>query len=615
MNDNEIQVIVSLKDRISKEMRGLGSGIRKLTTEFKSLAQSGIKTATVALIGLGFAMRGFINESAKFEQFKKQFEAFTGSAREAEKVFQRVLNFASKTPFTVSQITQASTILMPLEQMGFTLEELLTASGNLAGSFNLELSESALNLSKAFTAGIGSAELLRDRGVRSFIELRNGIDLTKVSQEELQKILMETFTTGSLSQGMAKLSVVYSGISSNLGDSVTNLKVAIGDIVTQSPAFLALLTTMSQKFQGLTTDINDNRSRYQDMLEVWVTNTIEAGRFISKVVEGTKFIFMAVINEIERRFTSFSNTIKKLQRFVEMDKEKKAELTAEIEKNNEKLKENESALEDQMLAIAKLDGHYDSLLEAFKNNKKEIVDNQQKLQDLSEEMAKAGEEAKKLKDDAKSMFGEHFDEWVKDTQEKALTMEQVATTALDGIADATASSLRQSIEEGKSFTETFKNMMKNMLFDIAEDIMRSGIRELLGSVLGGVLGGGASQGGGGIGGVIAKGAGSFFSSLLGSFFHDGGVVGIGPRFHDGGGFLRHDERQAVLQTGERVLSREEVANGAGGGAKNITYNINAIDAKSFADYIRTNKEPIIQVVNEDITRDGQTRANIKRFGK
>lgn len=73
-------------------------------------------------------------------------------------------------------------------------------------------------------------------------------------------------------------------------------------------------------------------------------------------------------------------------------------------------------------------------------------------------------------------------------------------------------------------------------------------------------------------------------------FHDGGWI---PRFHGGGGFLAADERPAILQTGERVLSRREVsrmggrsgvdslAGGNGGRSQGgHTFNVYAFDAQS-----------------------------------
>ena len=56
-----------------------------------------------------------------------------------------------------------------------------------------------------------------------------------------------------------------------------------------------------------------------------------------------------------------------------------------------------------------------------------------------------------------------------------------------------------------------------------------------------------------------------------------------PRMHSGGwAGLRPDEVPAILQRGERVLSRREAAGyGNGGNGGNVTVNINARDAESF----------------------------------
>jgi hypothetical protein len=78
-------------------------------------------------------------------------------------------------------------------------------------------------------------------------------------------------------------------------------------------------------------------------------------------------------------------------------------------------------------------------------------------------------------------------------------------------------------------------------------------------VLGSLFGGGASTGT--IGGT---------AGILPAIYHSGGLVGdaaprrlvpldifrTAPRFHDGA-FLKSDEVPAILQRGERVLSREE----------------------------------------------------------
>lgn len=118
-----------------------------------------------------------------------------------------------------------------------------------------------------------------------------------------------------------------------------------------------------------------------------------------------------------------------------------------------------------------------------------------------------------------------------------------------------------------------------------------------GGILGmikGLFGGGAGGAGGagaGAGGGMSGGLGAIFGSILANVAHTGWDVGRGgqpmrqlpasiflsaPRLHQG---LEPDEFPAVLQRGERVQSRREVARGGGRGPIHIT--VNTPDADSF----------------------------------
>ncbi len=104
----------------------------------------------------------------------------------------------------------------------------------------------------------------------------------------------------------------------------------------------------------------------------------------------------------------------------------------------------------------------------------------------------------------------------------------------------------------------FAALANSILADITRIALRSAILGPLAASLGGALGGGASGGGG----------------LLAGILHDGGRVGDpaparlvpaalfagAPRMHSGGwAGLRPDEVPAILQRGERVLSRADLA--------------------------------------------------------
>src|SRR5690606_8146959 len=123
----------------------------------------------------------------------------------------------------------------------------------------------------------------------------------------------------------------------------------------------------------------------------------------------------------------------------------------------------------------------------------------------------------------------------------------------------------------------FRDLVTSLIADLAKLAARKFILGPIANALSGALGG--------IGG-----AGGIFANIL----HAGGMVGAAgpsrmvpamafaaaPRMHSGGvAGLRHDEVPAILQRGERVLSRREAQSYGSGGTVNVT--IMARDAESF----------------------------------
>ena len=124
----------------------------------------------------------------------------------------------------------------------------------------------------------------------------------------------------------------------------------------------------------------------------------------------------------------------------------------------------------------------------------------------------------------------------------------------------------------------FRDLVTSMIADLAKLAARRFILGPIATALSGALGG----------------AGGIFANIL----HAGGMVGApgpgrmvpamafagAPRMHSGGwAGIKPDEVPAILQRGERVLSRREAAGyGQGqGAAPNISVTINARDAESF----------------------------------
>lgn len=173
--------------------------------------------------------------------------------------------------------------------------------------------------------------------------------------------------------------------------------------------------------------------------------------------------------------------------------------------------------------------------------------------------------------------------------ERALTGWQAVTAALSDyasrareiggdIGQSLVSAFQSAEDAVGEFVKTgklnFRDLVTSLIVDLAKLAARQFILGPIANALSGALGG----------------AGGIFANIL----HAGGMVGssgpsrivpamafaAAPRMHSGGAVgLRHDEVPAILQRGERVLSRREAQSyGTGGG---INVNIMARDAESF----------------------------------
>jgi len=162
-----------------------------------------------------------------------------------------------------------------------------------------------------------------------------------------------------------------------------------------------------------------------------------------------------------------------------------------------------------------------------------------------------------------------------------------------------------------SLLQTFTNMLADMVakWIMNQAMMESGsmTRNLLSLAIG--VTGSVGSSGGTPSGMNSLGSYNMGGSTAGyaSYFHSGGIVGESysptrmlpayafaeaPRYHNG---LSTDEFPAILQRGERVLSRKEVAQGGGNISFNIPMTINAlgkIKAAQISDLRNTVEEAV-----------------------
>ncbi len=239
MTNAELKIIMRLKDEVTKKvtsiqgrMRQAGEAIKKNWVPITAAVLGtvyALKKLTTAFVN---ANKELIKVSAKFEKWQIQMEAFTETTALAKEKLQELIDFSVRTPFTPEEVLDVSALLLPLEQAGYKLKDLLTMAGNIAATYPMTFREAALNLNKSLSAGMGAARLFYEQGVRSHMQTISGIkDLTKVSQAELAKIFYDIYVDPSspLARGMEKLSLTYEGLMSTIQGEWMLFKKAVSE--------------------------------------------------------------------------------------------------------------------------------------------------------------------------------------------------------------------------------------------------------------------------------------------------------------------------------------------------------------------------------------------------
>ena len=180
----------------------------------------------------------------------------------------------------------------------------------------------------------------------------------------------------------------------------------------------------------------------------------------------------------------------------------------------------------------------------------------------------AAEEAKPATEDTATGW-KAVTEALSDYAKKAKDIGADIGQALVGAFQSAEDAIGEFVKTGKL---DFRDLVTSLLADLSKLAARRFLLGPIANALSGALGG----------------AGGIFASIM----HTGGIVGAGspsrtvpalafagaPRMHSGGMVgLRHDEVPAILQRGERVLSRREAQDYG----KGVTVNIHARDAESF----------------------------------
>jgi hypothetical protein len=229
---------------IDSEVEDLNRSLKKTQKETKGLnsVMGGFGGAAMKVGGLlagVFAVgevinfgKGVVETTAKFEKFEAVLTNTFGSAERAKGAMDMIQDFASKTPFSVDQLTGG---FVKLANQGFApTEEEMRKLGDLAASTGKDFEQLAEAVLDAQT---GEMERLKEFGIKGSqnrdgtVSFRFKGETTTIqnTEEAIRKYLLALGDAEGVSGSMDAISKTLGGQLSNLGDNFMGLQKVIGD--------------------------------------------------------------------------------------------------------------------------------------------------------------------------------------------------------------------------------------------------------------------------------------------------------------------------------------------------------------------------------------------------
>ena len=555
------------------------NGIRGRLDKLKSAVFS-VKGALVG-IGAGVVIKQFVNTGRSIEDLQVRLKQLFGSTQEGARAFDVMAKFASKVPFSLEQIQQASGNLAVVAGDADRLSKILEITGNVASVTGLDFATTAEQIQRSFSAGIASADIFRERGVRDMLGFSAG---ATVSAEDTIKAFEKVFGSGGrFGKATDELANTFTGTLSMLGDSFFNFKKNVADA--------EFFNTLKKEFSDLDKFIKDNQATFDDIADAIGFTLAGAVKLLSGSIK-------AIATSVDFVTTAYENLIKTVNKLPFVDIKIKTKEQRDVERQ---IGEIEKERFNRMKDILKAQEQINLQAKIEENIKEKAI----KFTSISNrENFEIANSMKKQK----SLSEEVLDKIKNQNKEFSLSNQ-----IFDGIKSATSSfsrSLAEALVLGKSLNVSMRELAQSLLVEIIaktiERIALKGIEKILDETLfksekdklntmkaqesslkrqialQAIL---TALGGGG---------GSFF----GGFFAKGGAVSKGEPVVVG-------ERGAELFIPNSTGQITQSARGTDTGTTNINFTINAVDVKGVEELLLDNRSTIVNVINGALNDQGK----------
>jgi len=219
MATKRVNIDIVAKDKSQQALNKVRGGLDKVKASVFNVRNA------LAGLGAGLVIRNLVNTGKEIESLQVRLKFLFGTAEEGAKAFDNMAKFAAKVPFSLEQIQQGAGVLSVISKDADELSDIMEITGNVAAVTGLDFKTASEQIQRSLSAGIASADLFRERGVRDLLGFKAGATVTA---EETAEAFKKVFGKGGqFGDATGELALTFEGTLSMIGDKFFTFKKTI----------------------------------------------------------------------------------------------------------------------------------------------------------------------------------------------------------------------------------------------------------------------------------------------------------------------------------------------------------------------------------------------------
>ena len=203
MANQKLNIDIVARDKSKQALNNVRGALSKVKG-----AVFNLQNAFIGL-GAGLVIRNLISTGKELENLQVRLKFLLKDTNEGAKAFENMTKFASKVPFSLEEIQSGAGILATVTDNAKDLNQMLEITGNVAAVTGLDFRTTAEQIQRSFSAGIGAADLFREKGVRNMLGFKAG---ATVSIEETVAAFEKVFAKGGrFGKATYELAITFAG--------------------------------------------------------------------------------------------------------------------------------------------------------------------------------------------------------------------------------------------------------------------------------------------------------------------------------------------------------------------------------------------------------------------